>query len=79
MAYQRLAWEALKKSIQGHVNKVSQSNIKETLRVVQKENIVRGRGLLCRCLIQAQASSLLYTNVYAAFVAALNAKVGGNP
>ncbi|KAG8242293.1 pre-mRNA-splicing factor cwc22 [Homalodisca vitripennis] len=73
-AYQRLAWEALKKSIQGHVNKVNTSNIQVILKAVQKENIVRGRGLLCRALIQAQAASPTFTNVYAAFIAALNAK-----
>lgn len=73
--YQRLAWEALKKSIQGHVNKVNISNIRLIFRAVLKENIVRGRGLLCRALVQAQAASPSFTNVYSSFVSILNAKV----
>lgn len=73
--YQRLAWEALKKSIQGHVNKVNISNIRLIFRAVLKENIVRGRGLLCRALVQAQAASPSFTNVYSSFVCILNAKV----
>lgn len=73
-AYQRIAWEALKKSIQGHVNKVNISNIRTIVKELQKENIVRGRGLLCRSIIQAQAASPTFTHVYAAFVCAINSK-----
>lgn len=74
-AYQRLAWEALKKSIQGLVNKINISNIVPIVKELQRENIVRGRGLLCRAIIQAQATSPTFTHVYAALVAAINTKV----
>lgn len=73
-AYQRLAWEALKKSIHGHINKVNTSNIGIIAKELLHENIVRGRGLLCRSLIQAQAASPTFTNVYAALVAVVNSK-----
>lgn len=73
-AYQRIAWEALKKSIHGHINKVNTSNIGIIARELLHENIVRGRGLLCRSLIQAQAASPTFTNVYAALVAVINSK-----
>lgn len=74
-AYQRIAWEALKKSIHGLINKVNIANIAIIVKNLFKENIVRGRGLLCRSLLQAQAVSLKFTNVYAALIAVVNSKV----
>lgn len=73
-AYQRIAWEALKKSIHGYINKVNVDNIAIITRELLKENIVRGRGLLCRSIIQAQAASPTFTHVYAALVAIVNSK-----
>nr|CAD7401962.1 unnamed protein product [Timema poppensis] len=73
-AYQRIAWEALKKSIHGHINKINTSNIGIIVRELFKENVVRGRGLLCRSIIQAQAASPTFTHVYAALVAVINTK-----
>lgn len=74
MAFQRLAWEALKKSIHGHINKINVGNIGIIIKQLLKDNIVRGRGLLCRSVIQAQAASPTFTNVYAALVAAVNSR-----
>lgn len=73
-AYQRIAWEALKKSIHGYINKVNVDNIGIITRELLKENIVRGRGLLCRSIIQAQNASPTFTHVYAALVAIINSK-----
>lgn len=73
-AYQRIAWEALKKSIHGYINKVNVSNIGLITRELLKENIVRGRGLLARSIIQAQAASPTFTSVYAALTAIINSK-----
>lgn len=72
--YQRIAWEALKKSIHGLINKVNTSNITEIIKQLFKENIIRGRGLLCRSIIQAQAASPTFTHVYAALVALVNSR-----
>lgn len=72
--YQRIAWEALKKSIHGLINKVNTSNIAEIIKELLKENIVRGRGLLCKSIIQAQALSPTFTHVYAALVALINSR-----
>ncbi|XP_076749922.1 pre-mRNA-splicing factor nucampholin [Xylocopa sonorina] len=73
-AYQRIAWEALKKSIHGYINKVNISNIGLITRELLKENIIRGRGLLARSIIQAQAASPTFTSVYAALTAIINSK-----
>ena len=50
--FQRLAWEALKKSINGLINKVNSPNIGIIVRELFAENIVRGRGLLCLSIMQ---------------------------
>jgi len=52
--YQRMTWEALKKSINGLINKVNVSNIKFIAMELFQENIIRGRGLLARSTIRAQ-------------------------
>jgi pre-mRNA-splicing factor CWC22 len=72
--YQRLAWEALKKTINGRVNKVNTANLPLIIRELFKDNIVRGRGLLSRGIIQAQTASPFYTSVYAALVSVINTK-----
>lgn len=74
VAYQRIAWEALKKSIHGFINKVNVDNIRIISKELLGENIIRGRGLLCRSIIQAQAASPTFTHVYAALVAIINSK-----
>ncbi|XP_012260342.2 pre-mRNA-splicing factor CWC22 homolog isoform X1 [Athalia rosae] len=73
-AYQRISWEALKKSIHGYINKVNTSNIGLITRELLHENIVRGRGLLARSIIQAQAASPTFTPIYGALTAVINSK-----
>ncbi|XP_023232118.1 pre-mRNA-splicing factor CWC22 homolog isoform X1 [Centruroides sculpturatus] len=73
-SYQKIAWEALKKSINGFINKVNVSNLKVIITELFKENLVRGRGVLVRSLMQAQAVSPTFTHVYAAVAAVINTK-----
>lgn len=73
--YQRMAWEALKKSINGLINKVNISNIKHIVPELFGENLVRGRGLFCRSIMKAQAASLPFTPIYAAMAAIVNTKL----
>jgi pre-mRNA-splicing factor CWC22 len=72
--YQKMTWEALRKSINGFVNKVSVHNIKEIVVELLQENIYRGRGLLCKSLMKSQSTSPKFTPVYAALVAIINTK-----
>ncbi|KAM6978805.1 pre-mRNA-splicing factor CWC22 homolog isoform 1-T2 [Tautogolabrus adspersus] len=74
LAYQRMSWEALKKSINGLINKVNVSNMVHIIQELLQENIVRGRGLLARSVLQAQAASPIFTHVYAAVVSIINSK-----
>ncbi|KAJ5143362.1 MIF4-like type 1/2/3 [Penicillium bovifimosum] len=73
--YQRMAWEALKKSINGLINKVNVSNIKFIVPELFGENLVRGRGLFCRSIMKAQAASLPFTPIYAAMASIVNTKL----
>ena len=75
--YQRMAWEALKKSINGLINKVNVSNIKHIVPELFAENLIRGRGLFCRSIMKAQAASLPFTPIYAAMAAIVNTKLPG--
>lgn len=73
--YQRITWEALKKSINGLINKVNTSNIKNIIQELFGENLIRGRGLFARSIMKAQSASLPFTPVYAALVAVINTKL----
>jgi pre-mRNA-splicing factor CWC22 len=73
--YQRMAWDALKKSINGLVNKVNTANIKFVVPELFNENLERGRGLFCQSLLKAQHASLPFTPIYACLVAICNTKL----
>ncbi|TKY87880.1 hypothetical protein EX895_003461 [Sporisorium graminicola] len=74
--YQRMSWDALKKSITGLVNKVAQDNIKSIVpELFGGANLIRGRGLYCRSIMRAQALSLSFTPVFAALTAIVNTKL----
>jgi pre-mRNA-splicing factor CWC22 len=46
-------WEMLRKSINGIVNKVNTSNIQNIILELFNENLLRGKGLLCRAIMKA--------------------------
>jgi pre-mRNA-splicing factor CWC22 len=73
--YQRLSWDALRKSITGIVNRVNVGNIKHVVPELFSENLIRGRGLFARSIMKAQAASLPFTPVFAALVSILNTKL----
>lgn len=73
--YQRMTWDALKKSLNGLVNKVNTANIKHIVPELFKENLIRGRGLFCKSIMRAQSASLSYTAIYAAMAAVVNSKL----
>ena len=73
--YQRLSWDALRKSITGIVNRVNIANIKQVVPELFSENLIRGRGLFARSVMKAQSSSLPFTPVFAALVTIINTKL----
>ncbi|KAI3817692.1 hypothetical protein L1987_11489 [Smallanthus sonchifolius] len=78
--YQKMTWDALKKSINGLVNKVNATNIKNIIPELFSENLIRGRGLFCQSCIKSQMASPGFTDVFTVLVAVVNTKfpeVGG--
>ena len=73
--YQRDSWEALKKSINGLVNKLSVANIKQIIPEFFEENLIRGKGLFCKAILRAQQASPGFTHLYASLVAVINTKL----
>lgn len=73
--WQRMAWEALKKSINGLINKANSPNLKQIVPELFQENLVRGKGLFCQSIMKAQAASLPFTPIYATMVAIVNTKL----
>jgi pre-mRNA-splicing factor CWC22 len=49
--------------------------VKNIITELFQENIIRGRGLLCRSLMKSQAAFPAFTHVYAALVAVINTKM----
>ncbi|BFZ56809.1 pre-mRNA-splicing factor cwc22 [Savitreella phatthalungensis] len=73
--YQRMAWEGLKKAINGLINKVNKANIKHVAADIFKQNLIRGRALFARSIMKAQSAALPYTPIYAALAAIVNSKL----
>lgn len=75
---QKQSWEALRKSINGLINKVNVTNMKNIIPELFEENLVRGRGLFARAVMKAQLASPGFTHIYAALVAIINTKLPEN-
>eukprot|EP01032_Pedospumella_encystans_P021589 gene21589-24480_t len=75
---QKASWEALRKSINGLINKTNVSNIKHIVPELFQENLVRGRGLFARAVMKTQLASPGFTHIYASLVAVINTKLPEN-
>ena len=75
VGYQKYMFENLRKSINGIVNKVNTTNIQNVLFELFHENLLRGRGLLCRAILKAQMASPNFSHVYSALIAVVNTKL----
>ena len=76
---QKTTWEVLKKTINGSINRLNLSNIRDiTLKLFQEANLVRGRGIFARSLLKATLASPSFAHVYAALVAVISAKLPEN-
>eukprot|EP00759_Apiculatamorpha_spiralis_P035514 PhF_6_TR36209/c0_g1_i3/m.52839 len=71
-ASQRQTWESLKKGINGCVNKVTRTNLEAISRELFRWDLVRGRGLFCRAVMQSVNVSNTVADVVAALVAVAN-------
>lgn len=74
LEYQKKSWIALKKSINGLLNKINKANIRRIISELFEEKLIRGRGLFCRSVMKSQLNSPIFTDVFAALVAIVNTK-----
>ncbi|GMF01019.1 unnamed protein product [Ambrosiozyma monospora] len=73
--YQQLQWDQLKKSLNGLINKVNKSNVKEVVVEFFGLNLIRGKGAFIKSLLKLQSLSMHYTAVYAAVICVINSKI----
>ncbi|ESL09882.1 hypothetical protein TRSC58_02393 [Trypanosoma rangeli SC58] len=71
-ALQRESWQALSRSITGIINRVSGDYVELSATELFRENIIRGRGLLCRSLMRAQLADPDLSNVFSSLVSRVN-------
>ncbi|XP_022168891.1 pre-mRNA-splicing factor CWC22 homolog [Myzus persicae] len=68
--YQTTSWKILENSISNLVKQVnSESKAREIKKKIVRLNIVRGRGILCKSVMEAQLASTTNTHIYALFIA----------
>ena len=70
-----MSWEALRKSINGLINKLNVGNIKHIVPELFEENLIRGRGLFSRAVMKAQLASPGFTHIYGALIEIINTKL----
>ncbi|XP_020868205.1 LOW QUALITY PROTEIN: pre-mRNA-splicing factor CWC22 homolog [Arabidopsis lyrata subsp. lyrata] len=71
---ERESWDELRRRINGLVNKVNTNNLRHVVLELLEENLIRGRGLLCRSCIKSQIASPLFSDVIAALIAVVNSR-----
>lgn len=71
---ERESWDELRRRINGLVNKVNATNLRHVILELLEENLIRGRGLLCRSCIKSQIASPLFSDVIAALIAVVNSR-----
>ncbi|KAG2272431.1 hypothetical protein Bca4012_085597 [Brassica carinata] len=72
---ERESWDELKRRINGLVNKVSANNLRHVVLELFEEDLIRGRGLLCRSCMKSQIASPAFSDVIAALIAVVNSKL----
>ena len=73
--YQRCMWDLLSKSINGIINKINVSNMRNIIIELFNENLLRGRGLLIKAIMRNQLTSPNYTPTFACLICVLNSKL----
>ncbi|KAL5238475.1 hypothetical protein ACI65C_005885 [Semiaphis heraclei] len=68
--YQKTSWKILENSISNLIRQLnSEDKAKEIKKKILRLNIIRGRGILCKCIMKAQLASTGNTQIYALFIA----------
>jgi pre-mRNA-splicing factor CWC22 len=73
---QRQTWETLQRTINGTINRLNVTTIKPLIHsLFQKANLIRGRGILIKSILNSAMASPNYAHVYVALLAVINTKL----
>ena len=73
---QRQTWETLQRTINGTINRLSVTTIKPLIHsLFQKANLIRGRGILVKSVLNGAMASPNYAHIYVALIAVINTKL----
>ncbi len=73
---QKQSWEDQMRVVHGTINRLNMSTIKPLIfDLFSNVNLIRFRGVLVKSVLLAAISSIQYSNVYAAMIAAINTKL----
>ncbi len=72
---QQAAWLDMKKKINGVINRINASNIRDCVVHLLRLNLIRGKGVFCKALMRAQLASSHFSDVYAALISVLNTRM----
>lgn len=73
--YQKKAWRRLQKSICFYIATLNQNNLSLIRTKLLKINLVRGKGLLCQSIMNAQLKFIHFTGMYADLISLINFEV----
>lgn len=74
--YQKVNWKILEKSISVLIGKVNVNcNIRKVYEKLLNLNILRGKGLFCQHIMEAQMNSIQNTEYYSTLVSFINLEV----
>ncbi|CCW69934.1 unnamed protein product [Phytomonas sp. Hart1] len=71
-AYQQAAWQALRRTLTGIINRLSGENLADSATQLFRENLIRGRGLFARCLFRAQQADPELTLLLSSLASRIN-------
>jgi len=71
-----VSWKLSQRSISNLIKQLnSEDKAREIKRKIVRINIMRGKGIFCRSIMEAQLASTDKTNLYALFISLINIEV----
>jgi len=73
---QQESWTNLQRTINGTINRLSPSTLKPLIHQLFSEaNLIKGRGILTKSILNASIGSMQYTSTYATLISVINSKL----
>jgi len=73
---QQESWTNLQRTINGTINRLSPATLKPLIHQLFSEaNLIKGRGILTKSILNASIGSMQYTSTYASLISVINSKL----